>query len=122
MEDGPHEGLIMGPTIEVFNHYHLSDDGNVIPHPPKVLHEGSKGLVVLALDILEIPWLRRFIREQLKVGDKSIEVNLVVDAVVMKVKNPLDDVLLSHPVLEGKPNANHARARIKNSRTQRLHK
>jgi hypothetical protein len=29
--------------------------------------------------------------------------------------------LLSHPVLEGKPNANHVRARIRNSRTQRLH-
>jgi hypothetical protein len=25
---------------------------------------------------------------------------------------------LSHPVLEGKPNANHVRARIRNSRTQ----
>jgi hypothetical protein len=30
--------------------------------------------------------------------------------------------LVSHSVLEGKPNANHVRARIKNSRTQRLHK
>jgi hypothetical protein len=29
---------------------------------------------------------------------------------------------LSHPVLEGKPNANHVRARISYSRTQRLHK
>jgi hypothetical protein len=28
---------------------------------------------------------------------------------------------LSHPVLEGKPNANHVHARIRNSRTQRLH-
>jgi hypothetical protein len=28
---------------------------------------------------------------------------------------------LSHPVLEGKPNANHVRAKIRNSRTQRLH-
>jgi hypothetical protein len=28
---------------------------------------------------------------------------------------------MSHPVLEGKPNANHVRARISNSRTQRLH-
>jgi hypothetical protein len=28
---------------------------------------------------------------------------------------------LSHAVLEGKPNANHARARIRNSRAQRLH-
>jgi hypothetical protein len=31
-------------------------------------------------------------------------------------------VELSHPVLEGKPNVNHVRARIRNSRTQRLHK
>jgi hypothetical protein len=29
--------------------------------------------------------------------------------------------LLSHPVLEGKPNANHVRARTSNSRTQQLH-
>jgi hypothetical protein len=30
-------------------------------------------------------------------------------------------VQLSHPVLEGKPNANHVRARISYSRTQQLH-
>jgi hypothetical protein len=29
--------------------------------------------------------------------------------------------VLSHPVLEVKPNANHVRVRIRNSRTQRLH-
>jgi hypothetical protein len=29
---------------------------------------------------------------------------------------------MSHPVLEGKPNANHVRARISNSRTPQLHK
>jgi hypothetical protein len=28
---------------------------------------------------------------------------------------------MSHPVLEGKPNVNHVCARIRNSRTQRLH-
>jgi hypothetical protein len=28
---------------------------------------------------------------------------------------------VSHLVLEGKPNANHVRARIRNSRTQQLH-
>jgi hypothetical protein len=28
---------------------------------------------------------------------------------------------LSHPILEGKPNANHVRARISYSRTQQLH-
>jgi hypothetical protein len=32
---------------------------------------------------------------------------------------PID---VSHPVLEGKLNANHVRARIRNSRTRRLHK
>jgi hypothetical protein len=31
------------------------------------------------------------------------------------------DLMLSHPVLEGKPNANHVRARISYSRTQQLH-
>jgi hypothetical protein len=31
-------------------------------------------------------------------------------------------VFVSHPVLEGKPNANHVRARIRNSSTRRLHK
>jgi hypothetical protein len=29
--------------------------------------------------------------------------------------------LVSHPVLEGKPNVNHVCVRIRNSRTQRLH-
>jgi hypothetical protein len=29
--------------------------------------------------------------------------------------------LMSHSVLEGKPDANHVRAKIRNSRTQRLH-
>jgi hypothetical protein len=32
-----------------------------------------------------------------------------------------DDGHMSHPVLEGKPNANHVRARISYSRTQQLH-
>jgi hypothetical protein len=31
------------------------------------------------------------------------------------------DSVVSHPILEGKPNANHVRARIRNSRTQQLH-
>jgi hypothetical protein len=30
-------------------------------------------------------------------------------------------IFVSHPVLEGKPNANHVRARISYSRTQQLH-
>jgi hypothetical protein len=34
---------------------------------------------------------------------------------------PVGGAALSHPVLEGKPNANHVRARISYSRTQQLH-
>jgi hypothetical protein len=34
-----------------------------------------------------------------------------------EVKECYNVVMLSHPVLEGKPNANHVRARITNSRT-----
>jgi hypothetical protein len=33
----------------------------------------------------------------------------------------LEEEFVSHPVLEGKPNANHVRARISYSRTQQLH-
>jgi hypothetical protein len=35
--------------------------------------------------------------------------------------NVTKDGVVSHPVLEGKPNANHVRARISYSRTQQLH-
>jgi hypothetical protein len=38
------------------------------------------------------------------------------DNIIMSPTN-----LLSHPVLEGKPNTNHVRARISNSCTQHLH-
>jgi hypothetical protein len=36
-------------------------------------------------------------------------------------EDPGSEPPLSHPVLEGKPNANHVRARISYSRTQQLH-
>jgi hypothetical protein len=41
--------------------------------------------------------------------------------VVLSLEVPLLRGLLSHPVLEGKPNVNHVCARIRNSRKQRLH-
>jgi hypothetical protein len=37
------------------------------------------------------------------------------------ISKPSCGRVLSHPVLEGKPNANHVRARISNSRTHQLH-
>jgi hypothetical protein len=38
-----------------------------------------------------------------------------------EVRGPLVGGDVSHPVLEGKPNVNHVRARISYSRTQQLH-
>jgi hypothetical protein len=43
----------------------------------------------------------------------------LADPYRMGLGHPLGS--LSHPVLEGKPNANHVRARISYSRTQQLH-
>jgi hypothetical protein len=46
-----------------------------------------------------------------KKGDGQKTANVaIVDA--------MNSGYVSHPVLEGKPNANHVRARIRNSRTQ----
>jgi hypothetical protein len=42
-------------------------------------------------------------------------------ATQMLIVKDLRPSKLSHPVLEGKPNANHVRAKISNSRTQQLH-
>jgi hypothetical protein len=39
---------------------------------------------------------------------------------IMEVESTLEQEILSHLVLEGKPNVNHVSARIRNSRTQRL--
>jgi hypothetical protein len=47
-------------------------------------------------------------------GDHS---SLVIGPTLSKALIPL----MSHPILEGKPNVNHVSARIKNSRTQQLH-
>jgi hypothetical protein len=53
--------------------------------------------------------LHNFIRESY-LGDKDFDLC------------DYDDNYVSHPVFEGKPNANHVRARISNSHTHRLHK
>jgi hypothetical protein len=42
-------------------------------------------------------------------------------ATQMLIVKDLRPSKLSHPVLEGKPNVNHVRAKISNSRTQQLH-
>jgi hypothetical protein len=40
---------------------------------------------------------------------------------ISALADPTYRACVSHPVLKGKPNANHIRARISNSRTQQLH-
>jgi hypothetical protein len=68
---------------------------------------------------LEIPLATRTPGSDLLCHLKCSQVRIRLKGVVF-----LADLVvlpLSHPVLEGKPNANHVRARIRNSRTQRLH-
>jgi hypothetical protein len=47
---------------------------------------------------------------------------LPLPKVLKNLTNMFLSITLSHPVLEGKPNANHVHARIRNSCTRRLHK
>jgi hypothetical protein len=70
MERGSYEGLVMGPSIEVFNHCRLSEDGNTIPHQLKTLQKEVERLIVLAL-YGHVPWLRRLIRKRRKLATTS---------------------------------------------------
>ena len=57
LECGPYEGLITGSLIEVLNHYLFDNVSDAVPHRLKLLKEQAKGLVILALYLLEIPRL-----------------------------------------------------------------
>jgi hypothetical protein len=82
LEYGSDEDRVVGSPIEVFNYGHLDDFGDAVPHCLKPFEERSEGLIVLAPNGFEVPWLRRFIGERLEVRDKpSTEVAPIVDAV-----------------------------------------
>jgi hypothetical protein len=82
LEYGSNEGRVVGSPLEVFNYGHLSDFRDAFPHCLKPFKERSEGLIVLAPDGFELPWLRRLIGERLEVHDKSAtEVTPIVDAV-----------------------------------------
>jgi hypothetical protein len=70
LEYGLDEGRVVGSSIEVFNHSRLSDFGDAVPHCLKSFEERSEGLVILAPNGFEVPWLRWFIGERLEVHDK----------------------------------------------------
>jgi hypothetical protein len=94
LEYGSDEGLVVGSTIEVFNHNHLSDFRDAIPHHLKSFEERLEGFIVLAPNGFEVPWLRWFIGERLEVRDKpATEVALVIDAVSRQVSKPLQRIL-----------------------------
>jgi hypothetical protein len=68
------------------------------------------------------------LKKCLRVPDRTIEVtDVVLEPDLTYSEHPIRVLRkrlrgkLSHPVLEGKPNANHVRARISYSRTQQLH-
>jgi hypothetical protein len=82
LEYGSDEGQVVGSPIEVFNYSRLSDFEDAVPHCLKPFEERSEGLIALAPDGFEVPWLRRLIGERLEVHDKpATEVAPIVDAV-----------------------------------------
>jgi hypothetical protein len=64
------------------NHCCLNDLEDAIPHGLKPLKVRPKCLIAPAPNGFEVPWLRRLVRERLKVGDEMpTEVTPIVDAV-----------------------------------------
>ena len=87
---GSDESQIVGSPIEVFDHSRLSDLGNTVPHCLKPLEERMKSFIILSPNGFEIPRLRRFIGEGLKVHDKPvIEISPIVDAMLRQMSEPL---------------------------------
>jgi hypothetical protein len=65
LEYGSNEGRVIISPIEVFNYSCLSDFGDVVPHCLKSFEERSEGLIILAPNGFEVPWLRWLIGERL---------------------------------------------------------
>jgi hypothetical protein len=78
----------------------------------KISHEGNDATMITMMELVEGE-LGRFAMIR---GEEPTQTYNRLKTLVNKIRS-----YVSHPVLEGKPNANHVRARIRNSRTQRLH-
>jgi hypothetical protein len=79
---GSDEGRVIGSPIEVLDHCCFRNLGDMISHGLKSFEVRSESLISSAPDGFEVPWLRRFVRERLEVGDEApAEVAAVVDAV-----------------------------------------
>jgi hypothetical protein len=81
LEDGSDEGRVIGSSIEILDHSCIRDFRNAVPHGLASPKKQMEGLIALALDGLEVPWLHRFVREGLEIRDKpTAEVFPVIDA------------------------------------------
>jgi hypothetical protein len=67
---GSNESRIVGSPIEVFDHGRLNNLRDTVPYCLKSSEERTKSFIILSLNGFEVPRLRRFIREGLKVRDK----------------------------------------------------
>jgi hypothetical protein len=82
LEYGSDEGRVVGSPEEVFNYGRLNDFGDAIPHCLKSFEERPEGLIILAPDGFEVPWLRRLVGERLEIGNEAMtEVAPIVDVV-----------------------------------------
>jgi hypothetical protein len=82
LQYGSDEGLVIGSSVEVLDHDRLRDLGDTISHGLEPFEVRPESFVPPTLDGFEVPWLRWFLREGLKVGgEASTEIAPVVDAV-----------------------------------------
>jgi hypothetical protein len=82
LQYGSDEGRVVRSSVEVLDHGRLRDLGDAISHGLEPFEVRSESFVPPALDGFEVPWLRWFVREGLKIGgEASTEVAPVVDAV-----------------------------------------
>jgi hypothetical protein len=86
LQYGLDEGRVIRSPVEVLNHCCLSDLGDVISHGLKPLEVRPKSFIPPTPDGFEVPWLRRFVGEELKVRDGApTEVTPIIDAVSWQV-------------------------------------
>src|SRR6187455_3509182 len=82
LQYGSDEGRVIGSSVEVLDHGRFRDLGDTISHGLEPFEVRPESFVPPALDGFEVPWLRWFVGEGLKVGgEASTEVAPVVDAV-----------------------------------------
>jgi hypothetical protein len=82
LQYGSDEGRVIGSSVEILDQGRLRDLGDTISHGLEPFEVQPESFVPPTLDGFEVPWLRWFVGERLKVGgEASTGVVPVVDAV-----------------------------------------